>query len=236
MRPTWSILAGALLALGACLTSPGDMSATQHDLAAAQEEQAAAAHEKLYRPGAVAPVEECGASHPGIEDGCWMSAANPTERQLREAREHLRRAAEHRRASAALRAAEVRACAGIPEHDVDTSPFEHTDQIAKVERIGAPGRAGGAAVTFKPMAGMTQERMQRLVDCQLARDAALGHVVPEMPDCPLVPRGVVAAVSLVDGAVVVRVTSKDAVVAEEIFSRAEVDLPSPATPAGGAQF
>lgn len=31
--------------------------------------------------------------------------------------------------------------------------------------------------------------LERAISCHLARNAALGHEVPAMPDCPLVPRG-----------------------------------------------
>jgi hypothetical protein len=46
---------------------------------------------------------------------------------------------------------------------------------------------------------MTAEWLQRLTDCHIARNAALGHVAPAMPDCPLVPMGVTARVTSTGG-------------------------------------
>jgi hypothetical protein len=56
---------------------------------------------------------------------------------------------------------------------------------------------------------MTTEWLQRSVDCQLARNAALGHVVPEMPDCPLIPNGVEAHVRSVGNGFAVEIKSND---------------------------
>lgn len=67
---------------------------------------------------------------------------------------------------------------------------------------------------------MTVPWLQRLVDCHLARNAALGHDVPEMPYCPLVPRGVSARVSAVDRGFAVDVRAEDPATAQEILRRA----------------
>jgi hypothetical protein len=47
-----------------------------------------------------------------------------------------------------------------------------------------------AIVMFRARPSMTAEWLQRVVDCHPARNAALGHVVLDLPDCPLVPKGV----------------------------------------------
>jgi len=80
---------------------------------------------------------------------------------------------------------------------------------------------------------MTAEWLQGVVDCHIARDTSLGHVVPEMPDCPLVPRGVEAQVSTSDG-FAVTIRSTDPSVTPEVLSRARrllAVVPSGPTPA-----
>jgi hypothetical protein len=62
--------------------------------------------------------------------------------------------------------------------------------------------------------------LQRIVDCHLARNAALGHEAPEMPDCPLVPKGVTGKVTATSDGFAVAVASDDSATAAEILRRA----------------
>jgi hypothetical protein len=68
---------------------------------------------------------------------------------------------------------------------------------------------------------MTAPWLQRLIDCHLARNAALGHEVPEMPYCPLVPKGVTATVRPTPTGFAVEIRSSDRDTAKEIVRRAE---------------
>ncbi|MCI0570459.1 MAG: hypothetical protein L0Y66_06885 [Myxococcaceae bacterium] len=115
------------------------------------------------------------------------------------------------------------------------SPFEHVEDIASVEeliirtggpKVGPTAKLVGATVTFRAVPGMTAEWLQRVVDCHLARNAALGHVVPEMPDCPLVPKGVQAQVRSTGSGFAVEIRSDDPATAREILSRAQRLLPA----------
>lgn len=148
-----------------------------------------------------------------------------SEQHAAEAEAHVRIAEEHRRASAALRAAEAQACRDVAVADRDTSPFERTEDIARVDRIvegtGDGSYLAGILVTFRPVPGLTDARLQRMIDCHLARNAALGHVVPNMPDCPLVPRGVVAHVRTNGDALAVEIRGSDLGSAREAVTRAE---------------
>ena len=110
------------------------------------------------------------------------------------------------------------------------SPFEHTEDIANVEQLnarvgGSKGQQGarmvGATVTFRAVEGMTAEWLQRVIDCHLARNASLGHVVPEMPNCPLVPKGVQVHVSSTGNGFAVAISSDDMETAREILARAQ---------------
>lgn len=113
----------------------------------------------------------------------------------------------------------------------DMSPFEHTEDITSVEPLiipegdaptkPLPERTVGAVVTYRAVPGMTAEWLKRLLDCHLARNASLGHVVPEMPNCPLVPNGAQARVNSTGDGFSVAISSSNPVTAREILSRAE---------------
>lgn len=82
-------------------------------------------------------------------------------------------------------------------------------------------RTYGAVVTFRPVPGLTVDTLQRVVDCHLARSAAAGHVMAEMPDCPLVPKGAKATVVETGEGLAVEIRSDDPDAAREIRARAE---------------
>ena len=202
---THLLLTGTMVALVGCAsrapgTHPHDMSAAEHEQHAAAESGEAVAHAQQYSSSAVATHTTCSAGEARTEiiEPCWTSRVNPTEAHLRAAEEHRRAAAQHREASQALRDAEARACAGLSEADRDISPFEHREDVVNVAPLfetrslgrGSAQQEVGIIVTVRAVPGLTQEWLQRLVDCHLARAAALGHSMPEMPHCPLVPHGV----------------------------------------------
>lgn len=111
-------------------------------------------------------------------------------------------AADHRAASQALRDAETRACAGVSEADRDWSPVSRARDVVSVTPLvdhvtvmrGAVERTSGVIITLRSVPGLSVESLQRIVDCHLARNSAMGHQVPELAECPLVPRGVTARV------------------------------------------
>ncbi len=193
-------------------TEPRDASAAEHAAMAEREEQAAAAHEEAERQAATA------------------HASRSDTTNERDAERHRELAAEHRAASSALVEAEQRACAGLSPDERDISPFYHREDITSVSVLEEPVRLGrqagkrkaGARIVFRAEPGMTVEWLQRVVDCHLARNAALGHDVPEMAYCPLVPEGVKARVHPMGGGFAVDVTSDDASTVKEIIRRAEM--------------
>lgn len=235
-RPT-SWLFGLGLAAVACTTrptgtAPHDMSAEQHNREAASHERVAEAHAEQGEAQALAARPNCAPPQATEAAGvCWSSVANATAEHRQAAEAHRAEAARHRAASAALRDAEARTCVGIAEHDRDMSPFEHVEDIAAVEPLeeavsGGPKgsvlmRTAGAVVTFRAVPGLTPEWLQRLIDCHLARNASRGHVVPEMPNCPLVPKGAAATVRSTGDGFAVSISSSDDATAREILARAE---------------
>lgn len=160
---------------------------------------------------------------------CWTSALSPARDVDIEADDRYLAAAVHRRVSQALRDAEATACDGIPIPDRVESPFAHREDIVAVQVLPLPDTDGmaflGARVVFRDVPGLTVEWLQRVVDCHLARDAALGHDVPEMSYCPLVPAGAHAKVTSGDGGYVIEVRSDDGRAAREIARRAQALWP-----------
>lgn len=225
---------GLLLSAAACAPAatpgaqPHDMSVAGHEAMAANEVKTSQLHSAEYDSSATARREHCTNSATARwgngGGGCWTSVTNPTAEHLDETKKHQRMAADHRAASQVLRDAEARACVGVSELDRDVSPFAHREDVLRVAslRSGGPSsRVEGVVVTFRALPGLTTEWLQKVVDCHIARNAALGHDVAEMAYCPLVPKGATAQVSQVaDGfAVTIRTTDPDSI--PELVRRAE---------------
>jgi hypothetical protein len=200
------------------------MSAAQHEAAARREQEQGAGHTAQHDPSAREARRKCSGGKGKI---CWTETVNPTAGHIKTAQDHQQLAAQHRAASQALRDAEASACAGLSDEDRDTSPFAHTADIRSVAQLEQRSASyadtnaadGGATVVFRATPGLTAEWMQRIVNCHLARNAAVGHDMPEMPYCPLILRDVRAR-SVGDG-FAVDVTSKDPATAAEIWRRAQ---------------
>jgi hypothetical protein len=214
-------------------TQPHDMSTAQHEAMAKNEESAAAGHAEQHDPGATKATEVCSG-----RGGCWTSTSNPTAQHADDAKHHHELAAKHRAAAAALSDAEKSACAGISDEDRDTSPFNHRDDIQSVSVLTETVKSGkgstqkevGATVVFRAVPGMTVEWLQRVVDCHLARAAAVGHDMPEMSYCPLMPKGVKAKVTSVGNGFAVNLSADDAATVAEIEKRAQALAPGGAAP------
>jgi hypothetical protein len=188
----------------------------------------AAGHEQAAREHAAqASTIEAGCNNTNAEI-CWTSVGHPTPETRQRAEMHRRMAADHRAASQTLRDAETQACTGIPERDRDESPFLHREDIESVAPLYVPtsSKIGGqqlvgATVRFRAVPGMTAEWLQHLVDCHIARNAALGYQMPEMSDCPLMIKGATATVTSTGNGFAVNVRSNDAEAAKAIRQRAE---------------
>jgi hypothetical protein len=215
-------LAAPLLAFacgGASGTQPHDVSAADHLSQAAHESSQADAH-------VANPSAKCA---PGKGRVCWTDSTSPTEEHEKLAQEHRDRAQAHRAAAQSLADAEARACVDVTEQDRDMSPFAHREDVLSVRElvdIGHGDRDGeteqvGATIVIRAVPGLTKEWLQHIVDCHLARNAAVGHDMPEMPYCPLVPRGVQAVVRSAGGGFAVDVRSERAQTADEIWTRAQ---------------
>jgi len=128
-----------------------------------------------------------------------------------------------RASSDALRNAEIRACAGVSPEDRDTSPFEHAGEVNSILPLYSQGSSAnqliGATVTIQLASDMTAERFQRLMDCSLARNTALGRVASDALDCPILPKGAQATVSPAPGGTLaVEIRSSDLTTARGILA------------------
>ena len=185
-------------------TSPEEMSVAKHEQAASGDETEAARDEAQ-----------------------WSSKTNPSDAQKDHIAKHRKEAAEHRAAAQSLRDAEASACGGISEEDRDLSPFYHREDITSVAELQPSGEwdetrqqiASGGRTVFRAVPGLTAEWLQREVDCQIARAAAVGYDMPEMAYCPLTLRGVKAKVSSTGNGFAVDVTSDSPEVGKQIFQR-----------------
>ncbi|HET7545259.1 MAG TPA: hypothetical protein VFK05_35580, partial [Polyangiaceae bacterium] len=214
--------------LVACAADPGtkphDMSAAQHEAMAKNEDTEAASHAAQHDPNATETTTRCSG-----KGGCWTWTSNPTAEHNDEAQHHHQLAQKHRAASAALVEAEKSACSGLSDDDRDISPFAHREDIQSVSDYTEEAKAGrgtttkvvGSTVVFRAVPGLTAEWLQRVVDCHLARAAAVGHDMPEMSYCPLMPKGAKAKVVSTGNGFAVDVFADDAPTIAEIKKRAD---------------
>jgi hypothetical protein len=218
-----SIVALTLGCAAAPGTQPHDASAAQHEAMAAREDRAAGAHAEQHDPKASTPGEQCAGW-----GGCWTSSRNPTAQHAEDAKQHHELAQKHRAAAAALAGAEASSCAGLSDADRDISPFYHRDDIVSVSKLMGKVPAGwepgqmeiGSTIAFRAVRGMTREWLQRVVDCHMARAAAVGYDMPEMGYCPLALKGVKATTTSTSNGFAVNVSSDDAATVAEIEKRA----------------
>ena len=106
------------------------------------------------------------------------------------------------------------------------SPFKETVKAAK----GTTQKEVGVTVVFRAVPGLTAEWLQRVMDCHVARAAAVGHDMPEMAYCPLVPNGAKANVTSAGNGFAVNVFADDAATIAQIKQRAALLASGAATP------
>jgi hypothetical protein len=233
-----------VLLLTACTAStpgarPTDMSASEHAAAAKAEDDKSAGHSADYDPkAATTPIRSgCGRATPAYDVPCWSDDTNPTDEHRKAAEEHRKMAADHRAGAKALADAEAKSCTGIDPDDRDRSPFGHRDDIVDVRplevTVGAGDATGeattkrlrGALIGFRGVRGLTQQYLQRTMDCHLARNASMGFAMPEMSWCPLSVKGAKVTVTSGPDRFIVSVEAADDAAGAEILKRARALRP-----------
>jgi len=229
-------------AMGCASTSlPEDeLSASEHERAARADSDQAHETAERYDNRAVRYATlyperpaQCDKSLSGSCSPYWTMTKNPTDRELSLASAYRTRAKRHREKAQALLDAEARACASVSLWDQDMSPFLHARDIDAVEEMGhssgrgPSGTPAGAAIAFGSVPDLTAQNLQTIVDCHLARNAALGWDQSDNNECPLNVKGAEAKVRQAGENLVVEVTARDAAAALEILKRARALLPHP---------
>lgn len=214
-------------------TGREELGAAEHRAAAKVQAERLEQHKELYDPRAKQSIRRCDldekAQYP-VAPICWVETVNPTAVHLKEVEEHRMRAVQHRKAARDLQDIESRVCAGIADEDRDMSPFSHREDIKGVSPLEAPvegkkheQRLVGATIVFRAVPRLTTNELQRIVDCHLARNAAIGHdtAAAEMAHCPLTERGAQAKVRALKNGFAVDVRADDPIVASAIWRRAQ---------------
>lgn len=193
-------------------------SAVALDKAAVYDDKQAAIHQATFDKSSARPRYSCrqGSSRE-LQGTCWTWFTNPSPDHLRRAEADRAAAADHRAAAAALREAEAKACVSVGEVDRDMSPFEHDEDVLSVQQTAD---AKGTIVTLRAVDGLTESALRQLVDCHLARNAAMGYAMPEMMFCPLAVKNATASVTTGSSGLEVTVLGGDAVATAEIQKRA----------------
>lgn len=214
------------IALGGCgAASPHEEGADAHLSTAVAHERAAAEQERP-RMAATLDWRRCVAQGRGLL--CSSMFRDSTAEREREAERHRAFAAAHRSASQALRDAEASACKGLSGDDLDIPLLARSHYIVSVEPIYRGPSSGeatakhllGASVTFSATTGLTLERLRRLLDCEVARAAALGHDNAGVQFDPLAVPGATAIASSARDELSVAITVGDPEAASKILERA----------------
>jgi hypothetical protein len=233
-----TVLFGALDCASTRSLPDEDLSAKEHERAAAEDRGSAREMANRFDNRSVRYVElyperpaTCDKSLPGSCSPYWTMTTNPSDRELSLAAAYQTRARRHRKAAEQLRQTEAKSCLLVSLADQDMSPLLRQRDIAGLDHVGESSGRGplgvpaGAAIAFRPVPDLSQANLQRIVDCHLARNAALGWDQSDNSACPLNVKGAHAKVRTADGRLVVEVTSTDAGAALEILKRARALWP-----------
>ncbi|HZA14551.1 MAG TPA: hypothetical protein VE618_08640 [Myxococcaceae bacterium] len=146
-----------------------------------------------------------------------------------------------------LAEAEAQACAGLSDDELKNGPFARPAEIASVRPLLVEAfprddnpptyELGGAVVKVRASPGLTAEWLQRLVDCDLARSAAMAVSAAEPPTSPFAFRGASAYVHSTGDGFAIEISSNEPRVAREILASAErvYQQPHLAAPSGAEQ-
>lgn len=134
-------------------------------------------------------------------------------------------AAEHLAAARRIRDQAEQVCSGVDEY-ARQEPFPDRRTVASVGWLMHPHRRGakqlhGARLMLAAHAPRAGE-LQRMLDCHLARSAALGWDRPEASSCPLCVRGASAKAVEGKGGPRIEVDTGGGPAAEEVWRRARL--------------
>ena len=152
---------------------------------------------------------------------CWdlneESAAH--QRYLAHREREIARA--ERRSATSLVEIELAACRGMPERELEHSPFAHRKEIAAVIPHRDAGRIRGVRVVFKPVPGLTAAWLRQAIACHRARFERLGEPSTYLPDDPTLLARTTAIVEEHSGRLEVTIESSDETSAHAALDRAQ---------------
>jgi hypothetical protein len=248
IRP--ALLAGCGLLLLGCATraqtARPPMSAAEHlaeaerhDADARSLEDNAAAVERTGAPtpytcGDTASTElvTSGTERLHILPPCWAGEVDAVRRDRQHAAQLRADAHRHRIQARELVRTEQKWCAGLPEAELDHTPFDHREDLRGVQAELEGDRVRGARILFKPVKGLSADWMRQTLACHQAmatrEGAGAGPDHDHLASCPSTVSGARTEVLETPEGLEVVVRAIDPAAALVIYARAEALLGSPA--------
>lgn len=140
---------------------------------------------------------------------CWDVTEENTEHQRYLVAREERIARSERRAATAMVEAELAACRGLSERELEHSPFAHRKEIAAVIPHRESGVLRGVRIVFKPVPGLTESWMRQAIACHRARFERMGEPAGYLPDDPTLVAGSTATVDMRSGRLEVLIETRD---------------------------
>jgi hypothetical protein len=151
---------------------------------------------------------------------CWDVAQENAEHQRYLAGREERIARTERRAATAMVEAELAACRGLSERELEHSPFAHKKEIAAVIPHRQSGVIRGARIVFKPVPGLTAPWMRQAIACHRARFERMGAPANYLSEDPTLVAGSITTVDERSGHLEVLIESPDTTTARLALARA----------------
>lgn len=135
-------------------------------------------------------------------------------------------AEDHLGAARRLREMEQAACAEVSDADRDQGPFARRDRIMDVELLRDRPypkemlQPAGVAIYLRASAGLTEQWLGHVLECQIAHHAVVGDHMVGRPSPLLVDDARVSLSSTIDG-FRIAITARDVTTAREIIERAQ---------------
>lgn len=245
-RPALLAGCGLLLQLGCApkaQTARPPMSAAEHlaeaerhDADARSLEESAAAVEHTGAPtratcGDTASTElvTSGTERLHILPPCWAGEVDAVRRDRVHAAQLRADARRHRIQARELVRTEQQWCAGLPEAELDHTPFDHREDLRAVQAELEGDRVRGARILFKPVKGLSADWMRQTLACHQAMASAEGFGADHdhLASCPSTVSGARTEVLETPEGLEVVVRAIDPAAALIIYARAEALLGAP---------
>ena len=207
--------------------------AERHEADAAALELRASERERLAGPTAtryvcgdqaLADQVTSGGQRLGVVAPCWSGELGAIERYRAHAAALRADARAHRARATAMVTAARRWCAGLPEAELDHSPFDHREDLAAVSAELDGDRVVGARVRFGRVPNLTADWLRQTLACHQAIAAAGGYEPQHLATCPVVVPGVTTEVEEDPAGLVVVIRAADPAAALVVYARAEALL------------